>query len=142
MNLLLMQEGLPSAIIRKSDRSSYIDAIEKAQLKGNLDDYYEVIYRAVGRSLDIYLDAVSGKTPQTAVPLKKLLKIGELSRETGETLHTIRHWTEKSLLEVEEKTDKGYMLYERSMIDRARRIRKLQKEKRLTLDEIAGELGR
>ncbi len=57
MNLLLMQEGFPPAIIRKEDRSSYIKSLETGQTKNNLTDYYTLIYEAVDRSLDIYLEA-------------------------------------------------------------------------------------
>ncbi len=58
MNLLLMQAGYPPAIIRKEDRSVYINSLEKSQTKGNLDDYYNIMYEAVDRSLDIYLEAL------------------------------------------------------------------------------------
>jgi excisionase family DNA binding protein len=58
MNLLLMQEGFPPAIIRKEDRSAYIKSLETGQTKNNLTDYYTLIYEAVDRSLDIYLEAV------------------------------------------------------------------------------------
>lgn len=58
MNLLLMQKGYPPAIIRKEDRLAYINALEKAQKGGGLDDFYNLIYEAVDRSLDIYLEAL------------------------------------------------------------------------------------
>ncbi|MEK7450414.1 MAG: Fic family protein [Patescibacteria group bacterium] len=140
MNLLLMQKGYPPALIRKEDRDVYVDSIEKAQLSSAFEDYYKVMYRAIERSLDIYLDAVEGKAPN-AVVQKRLLKIGELAKETGETLHTIRHWTEKGLLEVAEHTEAGYQLYDRSMVERIKEIRKLQKEDRLSIDEIKRKLG-
>lgn len=136
LNLLLMQAGYPPALVRKEDRNIYIDSIEKAQLTNQREDYYKVIYRAIDRSLDIYLDAVEGKTPQTAVVQKRLLKIGELAKETGETLNAIRHWTEKGLLEVAEHTEAGYQLFDRSMIERVKEIRRLQKEERLSIGEI------
>lgn len=58
MNLLLMQEGYPPAIIRKEEKLSYINSLEKAQMGGALDDFYKIIYEAVDRSLDIYLEAL------------------------------------------------------------------------------------
>lgn len=58
MNLLLMQEGYPPAIIRKEDRLAYINSLEKAQTGGGLDDFYSLIYEAVDRSLDIYIEAI------------------------------------------------------------------------------------
>lgn len=136
LNLLLMQVGYPPALVRKEDRDVYIDSIEKAQLTNQREDYYKVIYRAVERSLDIYLNAVEGKTPQTAVVKKRLLKIGELAKETSENLNAIRHWTEKGLLEIAEHTEAGYMLFDRSMVERIKEIRRLQKEERLSIEEI------
>ncbi len=140
MNLLLMQRGYPPSLIRKEDRDIYINSIEKAQLSGNFEDYYKVIYRSIDRSLDIYLDAAEGKTARTVVVQKRLLRIGELAKEIGETLHTIRHWTEKGLLEVAERTEAGYQLFDRSMVERVKEIRKLQKEERLSIDEIKQRL--
>ena len=58
MNLLLMQEGYPPAIIRKEDRLTYINALEKAQTRSSPNDFYSLIYDSVERSLDIYLEAV------------------------------------------------------------------------------------
>ena len=58
MNMLLMQAGYPSAIIRKEDRGVYINALEKGQTGGALDEYYLVVYEAVDRSLNIYLETV------------------------------------------------------------------------------------
>lgn len=136
LSLLLMQTGYPPALVRKEDRDIYIDSIEKAQLTNQREDYYKVIYRAIDRSLDIYLDAVQGKISQTARVQKRLLKIGELAKETGETLNAIRHWMEKGLLEVAEHTEAGYQLFDRSMTGRVKEIRRLQKEERLNIGEI------
>lgn len=57
MNLLSIQEGYPPAIILPDDRIEYINAIEKAQLNEQFDDYYHIIYQAEDKSLDIYLEA-------------------------------------------------------------------------------------
>lgn len=58
MNLLILQEGYPPAVVRKEDRSTYINSLEKGQTKGDLDDYYTLMFEAIDRSLDIYLEAV------------------------------------------------------------------------------------
>src|SRR3989344_4817520 len=58
MNLLLMQAGYPPAIVRKEDRSAYINSLEKAQTKGDSSDYYTLILKAIDRSLDVYLEAI------------------------------------------------------------------------------------
>lgn len=56
MNLLLLQEGYPLVIIDAKDRTTYIDAIQKA-LQGDSNDYYQFMYRAIEHSLDEYIIA-------------------------------------------------------------------------------------
>ena len=68
MNLLFMQEGYPPAIVRKEDRLAYINSLEKAQKGGGLDDFYNLIYEAVDRSLDIYLEALQPERESLAEP--------------------------------------------------------------------------
>ena len=136
MNLLLTQSGYPPAIIRNEDRKKYIDSVEAGQLTGSLSDFCNLVYQAVNRSLDIYLDAVAPK-PETPKPsAKKLLKIGELAKLARQTVPTIRHWTKEGLLSVAGHSPGGYQLYSRDMISVAQKIRRLQVQKRLTLAEI------
>ncbi len=139
LNLLLLQKGYPPALIRKEERKIYIDSIGNAQLEGNNDDYYKVIYKAVNRSFDIYLEALnpqSDKGRKFMSGKKLFLRIGELAQATRETVVTIRHWTEMGVLEVAEYTETGYQLYDRLMIERIKEIRRLQKEEHLPLTEI------
>lgn len=136
MNLLLMQEGYPPALIRKEDRGAYIDSIEKGQTKKDFKDYYRLIYEAVDRSLDIYLEALEPKETKVGKPREDLLKIGELAKEAGELVTTIRFWTKEGLLEVKDYTAGGYQLYEPAMVKRAKEIRQLQNKERLTIAEI------
>lgn len=58
MNLILIQNGYPMAIINNENRKEYINAVEKGQLEGDLEDFYGIIFESVEKSLDIYLDAV------------------------------------------------------------------------------------
>jgi Fic family protein len=67
MNLLLLRAGFTPALIAVEDRPKYLNALEKAQTGGTIEDYYLVIYKAVERTLDIYFEAATGKQP-TAVP--------------------------------------------------------------------------
>ena len=134
MNLILLMTGYPTAIIRKLDREAYLGALEKAQLGGSQDDYLQLIYKAVNRSLDIYLRAARGEDAEGEVD-DSLLKIGELAKRTGENNSTIRYWTKEGLLEVAEVTESGYQLYSPEMIKRVEQIYFLKKE-RLTLQEI------
>lgn len=141
MNLLLLMAGYPPAIIRKRDRLAYISALEKAQLGGSKDDFHQLIAKAVGRSLDIYLKAARGEDADSEpdVDEERLLKIGELARQVGKSNSTIRHWTKQGLLDVAEITESGYQLYSAAMVARVKRIMELQ-EKRRTLAEIRGEI--
>ena len=134
MNLILLMTGYPAAIIRKRDRLVYISSLEKAQLGGSKEDYLKIISNAVDRSLNIYLKALKGETeePETEI---KLLKIGELAKQVGESNSTIRHWTQEGLLDVAEITESNYQLYSTEMIKRIELIKEL-KSKRLTLNEI------
>ena len=58
MNLLLLQQGYPIAIIKNKDRMAYINALEKAQKTGDDYDFIELICKAVDHTLDVWLDAV------------------------------------------------------------------------------------
>ena len=145
MNMLLLQHGYPPALLLSSDRERYLKSLEDAQVKHENDDYYELIREAVGRSLDVSLDMLRDKKgpiieeAQEAPPLSEFLRIGELSKQSGESAPTIRYWTKLGLLDVADKTDGGYQLYSPAMIHRIERIRDLQKQ-RYTLSEIASML--
>jgi len=141
MNLILMQGGYPPALIRKKDRMRYINSIEKAQLGGKFDDYYELILEAAERSLDIYLEAVEPRETREGVKMNELLKIGELAKKTRETVYTIRFWTKEGLLTVKDFTKGGYQLYSSAMIEKVKEIRRLQNEERLTIAEIRKRLS-
>lgn len=145
LNILLMQTGYPPALIRKEDRRDYINSIGKAQLRNDFGDYYKVIYKAVDRSLNIYLDALNPNSKKTRLLETKgkiLLKIGELSQETGVPIHTLRFWTKEELLDVKDFSEGGYRLYDRSMIERVKEIRRLQTEEHLPLTEIKTRFGK
>ena len=138
MNLLLLMQGYPPAIIRKRDRLSYIAALEKAQLGGSIDDYMKLIIVAVERSLDIYLKAVSGDTDES-IDSERLLKIGELAKLAGVNNSTIRHWTKEGILRITETTRSGYQLYHPEELNAVKRVVEL-KAQRWTLSEIKSKL--
>lgn len=150
MNLILMQAGYPPAIIRPEERRQYINSLEQAQLGGSAKENYQLIYRSVERSLDIYLEFLDKMVEEVgsmrladvddAKPSQqKLLKIGELAELSNETVPTIRYWTQLGLLEVADFTQGGYQLFDQDQALRVEKIRRLQKEKRLTLKEIGEE---
>jgi len=138
MNLLLLKAGYPAAIITKEERLKYLNSLEKAQLGGSRDDFYQLIYAAVDRSLDIYLKAATNKP--SVMPKQKLLKIGELAKLSGETSHTLRFWTKSGLLPLVGHSRGGYQLYDQATLERIKIIRKLQSEKRLTIREIRDKI--
>jgi Fic family protein len=138
MNLVLLQNGYPPALIRMRDRVPYLKSLEKAQLGGSKEDYLKIISRSVERSFAIYFQALGGEQPKAAVSAD-LLRIGDLAKKTGETLATLRHWMKLGLLEPVDTTNAGYQLFEPEATERARRIRELQSHRR-TLAEIRQEL--
>ncbi|KKL20795.1 hypothetical protein LCGC14_2451900 [marine sediment metagenome] len=140
MNWILLMSGYPIAIIRKEDRLAYINSLEKVQLGGPKDDYLKLIYKAVDRSLDIYLNTIEGKkTKDFSEKKEQIFKIGQLAKKVNESISTIRFWTKCGLLDVSQITSSGYQLYDSSMIERIEKIKEL-KTKRYTLDEIKNKL--
>jgi Fic family protein len=140
MNLILMMSGYPPALIRKEERLAYINALEKAQLGGPLDDYNKIIINSVNRSLDIYQKALAGKEEKIPSIPEKYLRIGELAVRVQETNSTIRHWTKEGLIDIADKTASGYQLYSVETVERIKRIKEL-KEQRYTLSEIKNILS-
>jgi Fic family protein len=140
MNMILLMNGYPAAIIHQRERLAYIAALEKAQLGGSKEDYQKIIVRAADRSLDIYLKAVQGESDHTHSNESPLLKMGALAKQTGESHSTLRHWTKEGLLQVAETTESGYQLYALAMVERIAQIHAL-KEKRYTLQEIKHKLS-
>lgn len=138
MNLLLLQQGYPPALIRKRDRLKYIGSLEEAQLGGSKEKFYKIIAQAVNRSCDIYLEALTGEASTQAEG--KLMKIGQLAKHVGETVVTIRYWTKEGLLSVADKSASGYQLYGEDAVERVAEIRKLQSE-RYTIAEIKQKIG-
>jgi hypothetical protein len=138
MNLILLQNGYPPALIRTRDRLPYLKSLEKAQLGGSKEDYLKIISRSVERAFAIYFQALGGDGPKEVIE-SQLLRIGDLAKKTGETLATLRHWMKLGLLEPADTTEAGYQLFEPGAIDLVRRIRELQSNRR-TLAEIRQEL--
>lgn len=62
MNLILMAEGYPPAIIKADPgrRIAYLEALEVASVQSNLDPFEEVVGQAVDESLDRYLEWTDG----------------------------------------------------------------------------------
>lgn len=142
MNMLLMMQGYPPAIIRKRDRLAYITALEQVQTGGSKTDYERIITRSCDRSLDIYLNSVKGLEATSELDDENaLLKIGELVKAAQTSVPTIRHWVQVGLIDVAEITPSNYQLFAPDMIKRCELILRMQ-AKRMTLAEINDELKR
>ena len=147
MNLVLITSGYPMAIIRNEERTQYLQSLNVTQTKSDLGLLENLIENSVERSLDAYIAAAEGKAVlpnlvgEISPESDKLLKIGELAKAAGETIPTVRYWTKEGFLEVAKYTEGGYQLYDSSQIDRAKEVRYLQDEQRLTLGEIKEKLG-
>jgi len=94
MNLLLMQVGFPPAIVRKEDRSDYIKSLEKAQTKDDLEDYYTLMFEAIDRSLEIYLEAVEPEraTVKEAMTEQRFYTTEEVSKLLQVDPETVRRY--------------------------------------------------
>jgi Fic family protein len=104
-----------------------------AGLSAELDSEKKIVDLNLDQNQDeVKKEAVKGKQAT-----QKLLKIGELADLADETVATIRHWTNKDLLPVSDRTPGGYQLYAPDCVAKCKQIRRLQKEQRLTLEEIA-----
>jgi len=64
MNLFLMRKGFPPAVILKTDRPRYYDALEAAH-KSNFAPFLELVARSVERSLDLYLEVLEKPSAST-----------------------------------------------------------------------------
>lgn len=79
-----------------------------------MQPFYTIIETAVERSLDAYINAVSGKSimgplmSNAGLKGKKLMRIGDLSKETGETVFALRYWLKEGILKVANYTKGGY----------------------------------
>ncbi len=147
MNLILLINGYPMAIIRNEERIQYLQSLNEAQTKNDFTLLENLIENSVERSLDAYIAAAEGKavlpnfTGKVSPESDKLLKIGQLAKATDETIPTIRYWTKEGFLKVAKYTKGGYQLYDSSQVDRAKEVRHLKDEQRLTLGEIKLKLG-
>lgn len=59
LNLELMKAGYPPVIIRVENRLAYYNALDKAHMTENYDDFIELVATEVESSLDLYLSAIN-----------------------------------------------------------------------------------
>jgi Fic family protein len=138
MNLILLIHGYPMAIIRQEQREEYLALFDRVRKDNDMQPFNTFVGQAVDRSLTAYINAAEGKPILSAFkePQKQIfLRIGELSKQTGVSEHTLRFWTDEGLL-IATRTSGNYRLYDSSAVAVIQEIQRLKKELRLTLPEI------
>ena len=76
MNLILMKNGFPPAVVLNTDRKKYYDRLKKADM-GNESPFVNLMAQAVERSLDLYLEAlepVKSGEERELIPLRAAAK--------------------------------------------------------------------
>ena len=58
LNLELMKDGYPPAIIKVENRLAYYEALDKAHTTHNYRDFFSLVVAEVEDSLDLYLKAI------------------------------------------------------------------------------------
>ncbi len=66
---------------------------------------------------------------------KTLLQIGEVTREAGTTVRTVRYYLEEGFIEYTDRSDGGFYLFEPHVVEKVKFIKKL-KDLGLSLKEI------
>ena len=113
--------------------------MEYAIFKNDRTGYDKLISRAVNRALETYIQAASHRVFEETDRDPYFLRIGQLAKETGERVSTLRYWTGLGLLETAGKTSADYTLYSSEILPRIKRLKEL-KEQRFTLEEIRAKL--
>lgn len=140
MDLMLIQHGYPPAIIRKEERKWYLSSIEEAQLGGSLQKFYDLMIEAENRTLGIYLLASKGKNAPTTSRKEKPLRIGQLAKDAGIPTSAIRYYVKQGLITPIGHSEGGFALFTQEAVEKIKKIKRLQKEERLSISEIKRKL--
>jgi Fic family protein len=58
MHLILLQNGYAPAIIKNSERTKYLDALEQWQASGSKENFYNMIIERERESLETYIKTI------------------------------------------------------------------------------------
>jgi len=136
-NRVLLAAGYPVTVIAPENRLTYLKVLEQAQTGGSSEPYYLFMRKAIEKSLDLCLKQAPITAPSKP---EKRLQIGALAKQCGEPVSSIRFRTQEGLLPVEAYSPGGYALYHPDCIEKVKKIRSLQTNKRLTISEIRERL--
>lgn len=136
MNYILLKNNFAPALIKKEERSVYLNSLEEYSVLNKSEKYYDYMFRTIERGLDTYLKLLQKPNLKEN---QKLLKIGALAILSQTSVPTIRHWTRLGIIEVQDYTKGGYQLYNEAMVTQVKKIKELQ-EQGLSLDKIKYKL--
>ena len=68
MNLLLIREGYPPIGVRPEDRKTYLDALERGSLTGDLQPFQSFMHERLDVALDEYLSTLAEALPELGSP--------------------------------------------------------------------------
>ncbi|MCQ2965754.1 MAG: MerR family transcriptional regulator [Alphaproteobacteria bacterium] len=139
LNLVLMKYDYPPVLFSRREVKEYWSNLQKAIFDQNREDYDKMIHRVVNRTMDYYLKILTTKSIDIISSDPYFLKIGQLAKECGERVSTIRYWTNMGLIEPVKKTSSDYMIFSSDILKKIEKIKNLKKQ-RLTLDEIKQQL--
>jgi Fic family protein len=74
MNLLLVRNDYPFAVIKNVDRKKYLRTLKEMDLNGNFGSFLMFVARSVEQTLDTYLAALETKRKSKFLPLSILAK--------------------------------------------------------------------
>jgi len=80
MNLMLFRSGYPISVILKSDRRRYYRTLDAAH-NGDMKPFFNLVARAVDRSLTIYLQTLEKKRTPEYISLEEATKYCNYSQE-------------------------------------------------------------
>lgn len=146
MNLVLLGHGYPIAIVKTEERQAYMHAIRGGIQTGSLEKFYRVIAGAVERSLDAWIAVARGK-PMTSYFVgqegikQPLLFIGVLAKQSGVSIPTVRYYVSQGLIRPARKSKGGFMQFDPFVVERIKKIKRWQRQDRLTLEEIKERLA-
>lgn len=63
MNLLLLRGGYPPVAVRPEDRKDYLDALEHASMREDVEPFRAFLYQRLDATLDEYLNALQEAAP-------------------------------------------------------------------------------
>ena len=84
LNLILVRNGYPFAVIRSVDKKKYLNTLRQMDVEREFEPFLIYIARCVEQTLDLYLTADSKK------PREKILTLSELAKNTP---HSADYWS-------------------------------------------------